>query len=297
MLKLEEVAEGTYRLETRAPDLQPVFSVYFIKEKNSNVMIEPGPAVLIPTIQEALQTLHIDTLKYIIPTHIHLDHAGGVGKLSQLYPEPEIVLNPHGVNHMVDPSRLIRSTKMAFGDDFETKQGAILPVPESRVRIAQDGDLLSVGDRQLQIIHTPGHAPHHNAIFDTRTKGLFCGEALGLIYSPGAPPLPAVAPPSFDFEFYLTNMDKLRKLQPALLFYSHGGVGYNPESLISAALNNSKTIGELILKALNEGKTEETILPLVGSYIWEHFNTKLDDYELASNVKGYIHYFTRNSNN
>jgi glyoxylase-like metal-dependent hydrolase (beta-lactamase superfamily II) len=244
-----------------------------------------------------LQKLQINNLKYIIPTHIHLDHAGGVGKLAQMYPESMIVLNPQGVKHMVDPSRLIRSTKMAFGDDFEMTHGAILPVPEPRVIIAQDGDLFTVGDRQLKIIHTPGHAPHHNAILDIKTNGLFCGEALGLIYSPGAPPLPAAAPPGFEVELYYTNMEKLKQLHPKLLFYSHGSVGHDPDSLISIALANSKSIGELILKAMKEGQTEDTIIPLVGKYIQDQFNTTLDEYELASNVKGYIHYFTRNSKN
>ena len=132
MYKLEEIADGTYGLETKSPDLQPVFSVYFIKEKGCNVMIEPGPAVIIPKIQKALQALQITSLKYIIPTHIHLDHAGGTGKLAQMFPDAEIVLNPQGVKHMVDPSRLIRSTKMAFGDDFETVANAAGGMPSAR---------------------------------------------------------------------------------------------------------------------------------------------------------------------
>ena len=180
----EKVAPGTYRLETYISGIMnTIFSVYFLKDK-SPVIIEPGPAAVIPAVQKALADLALNNPGYIIPTHIHLDHAGGLGRMLQLFPQSMGVVNSRAVEHVVDPSRLIRSTKMAFGDDFETVYGKILPVPQSRLRIVADNDSIVVGSRELLFIHTPGHAPHHIAIFDTKTKGLFCGEALGLIYSP-----------------------------------------------------------------------------------------------------------------
>ena len=180
----EEIAPGICRLETSLPGIiGTIFSVYFIKDKNT-VIIEPGPAAIIPAIQQAVKELNLENLEYIIPTHIHLDHAGAMGSLLQLFPQAIGVVNPRAVEHIIDPSRLIKSTKMAFGDDFETVYGKILPVPQSRLRIVADNDSIVVGSRELLFIHTPGHAPHHIAIFDTKTKGLFCGEALGLIYSP-----------------------------------------------------------------------------------------------------------------
>ena len=75
---IEEIAQETYRLETRIPGLNTIFSVYFIKDRTS-VLIEPGPAAIIPAIQKAIKELDLENLEYIIPTHIHLDHAGGLG--------------------------------------------------------------------------------------------------------------------------------------------------------------------------------------------------------------------------
>ena len=141
-----------------------------------------------PDIQKAAEELGLSRPEYIIPTHIHLDHAGGLGRLAEVFPETKIVVNRQGAKHMAEPSRLIKSTRMAFGDDFESAYGPILPVPESRLKLVRDGERLAVGSRELLIVHTPGHAGHHIAIFDTKTRGLFCGESLGLIYGPGYPP-------------------------------------------------------------------------------------------------------------
>jgi len=289
---IEEIAKETYRLETHIPGLNPIFSVYFIRDKIS-VLIEPGPAAIIPAIQKAVKELDLNNMEYIIPTHIHLDHAGAMGSLLQLFPQTKAVVNPQAVEHVVDPARLIKSTKMAFGDDFDTIYGKIIPVPQSRLKIVQDNDRIDLGNRELVFIHTPGHAPHHIAIFDKKTKGLFCGEALGLIYSPGAPPLPAVAPPSFDPDIYLNNMMHLKELRPEFLFYSHGGVGKEPEKLISNVKENTRIIGDAVLRFSKQDETDEVVIQHTGDFIYTRFGFRLDKYELGSNVRAYLHYFKK----
>jgi glyoxylase-like metal-dependent hydrolase (beta-lactamase superfamily II) len=166
-------------------------------------------------------------------------------------------------------------------------------VPESRLKTVRDGDRLKLGSRQLLVIHAPGHASHHIALFDSKTRGLFCGEAVGLIYGPGYPPLPAVAPPSFDLELYLRDMERLKELKPRLLFYSHGTVADEPEGLIDQARENSRLVGDFILKELRAGRSEATITAHVGEYLLKQFKASLDEYELVTNVAGYIHYFRK----
>ena len=294
MIKVEEVAGGTYWLETKIPGITTAFSIYFIKSSRNGVLVDPGPAALILDIREAMKKLELDSLEYIIPTHIHMDHGGAAGGLLRLFPQATVVVHPQGARHIIDPSRLVQSTRIAFGDDFENVYGAILPVPESRVRVVRDGERLRVNGRELIIIHTPGHAPHHIAVFDTETKGLFCGEALGLIYSAGSPPLPATAPPGLDAEVYLTTMERLRRLQPETLFYSHGGgVGRGPEKAIASVIENTKIVSDAILQAYKSEKTEEAVISRIGRFLWECFGARLDDYDLTSNVRGYIHYFKK----
>jgi glyoxylase-like metal-dependent hydrolase (beta-lactamase superfamily II) len=292
MAKLEQVTDEIYRLGEQVPGANAVFAVYFIKD-GDGAIVEPGPAVLVPKIQEAVAELGLSNPGYIIPTHIHLDHAGGLGRLAQVFPNTRIVVNKEGARHIVEPSRLIKSTRMAFGDNFESTYGPILPVPESRLKVVEDGERLAVGSRELVIIYTPGHAPHHISIFDTKTGGLFCGEALGLIYGAGYPPLPAVAPPSFDMELYLNDMERLKALKPKLLFYSHGSVAGEPERLISTAMENTRLVGDFILRSLKAGETDEAIISHVGDYLRDHLGATLDEYELVSNVSGYIRYFKK----
>ena len=286
MVSIEEVADKTYAMEVLIPKIDTLFTVYFIQEERG-VLIEPGPTSTIPSIQEAMEQLGMKDLAYIIPTHIHLDHAGAAGSLAELFPRAKVLLHPKGAKHVIDPSRLIESTKMAFGDDFEDRYGPILPVPESQVETPSDGDTIPVNGRELKVIYSPGHAPHHIVIFDQKTKGLFAGEALGFPH-PGAKlsPLPAAAPPSFDMEVYLETMEKLRQLRPQILFYSHDGIGRNPEKHISAAAENTKIVGDIILKALKEGQTNEAIkLGLLESIGMDN----------DMSLSGFVFYFERNS--
>jgi glyoxylase-like metal-dependent hydrolase (beta-lactamase superfamily II) len=290
--KLENVIDDIYVMEAKAPKLETRFCVYFIKDGRGAV-IEPGPASLIPDIMAALKQLGMENPEYIIPTHIHLDHGGAAGKLSELLSQTSIVINSHGVKHMVDPSRLIKSTKMAFGDDYDTSYGEIVPLPEARIRIVNDREKLRLGSRELEIIYTPGHAPHHISILDSKTGGLFCGEALGLFFDEATEPLPAGAAPSFDLDLSRKDRELLLTFHPKILFYSHIGIGRNPDLLIKKILVNQDSVSDLILNALKAGRTEEQIIREMGDFYRKNFNADLDDYDLATSMKGHIFYFNK----
>jgi len=294
MVELKEVADRIYHFETWLSVMTSPFTAYLIKE-SQGVVIEPGPAALAPRIQEAMKQLGMKDLAYIIPTHIHVDHAGGAGKLAQLYPRAKVLVHPAGLKHVVDPSKLIQSTKTVFGDDFEAGFGPILPVPESQIKSVEDGEIIRVGNRELQIIYAPGHAPHHIAIFDRSVKGIFCGEALGL---PGGKdkqiPLPAVAPPSFDQETYIQTMEKLRKLGARTLFYSHGGVvGHDTDRLIKQAEENTRILGDIILKALKQGGTTGDVNRRIKESASRRFDMDLTEMDLALTIGGYEVYYKK----
>ncbi|MDY6911834.1 MAG: MBL fold metallo-hydrolase [Chloroflexota bacterium] len=258
-MQIEEVADATYCIQTPLPGVAMDFVVYLIRAERG-VLIEPGPSATTPAIQEGMKQLGMNDLSFIIPTHIHMDHAGGVGRLAELFPHSKVLLNPRGVKHIVDPTRLIESTRMAFGDDFDSLYGPILPVLESQVEVPADGDTINIGDRELKTINAPGHAPHHIVIFDQKTKGLFCGEALGTPPSnEGFLPLPAAAPPGFDVDDYLATIEKLKAFEPQILFYSHSGINREPEKTIPKVSQSTKIFGDLIRKSLMEGDNEETI--------------------------------------
>lgn len=293
MINLREVAEKTYRIQVQVPKVFSTFTVYFIQEAKG-ALIDPGPTCTIPSIQEAMRQLAIKELSYIIPTHVHVDHGGATGSLAQLFPSAKVILHPLGKEHLVNPSRLIQSTRITYGDDFESHLGPILGVSESQIVTPEDGETIPIGDRELKIIYAPGHAPHHIAIFDLKTRGLFCGEALGIrTKSAESSPLPNASPPSFDMDAYLETIRRLEKLNPQFLFYAHDGVGRNTKELIYRVAENTKTFGDMILKALKAGEPPENIHQVVQAYVSTDLGISMKEVDMRVAVEGFIRYFKK----
>ena len=224
MTNVAEVADGIYQIETDeahspgAQGLPRCSLIYFIP--GVQVLIETGPAVVAPAVLDAIRQLGHDPsrLSYIILTHIHLDHAGGAGTLARQFPQLKVLVHQRGARHLFDPSRLIEGTRQAFGERFEDEYGPILPVPERQVRAVEDGEAIPQGDRELRRIYAPGHAPHQICIHDTKSQGIFSGEALG---TPQDSSVSRVA--GFDLDAALATIDKLSQLKPMIVFHSHGG--------------------------------------------------------------------------
>ena len=286
MLDVKEVADRIYRFETPITGMPEVPVVYLINEQRA-ALIEPGPGAAAPFIQQAMAQLGMRDLSYIIPTHIHVDHGGGAGALARLFPEARVVVHPRGAKHLISPERLIESTKLVWGQDFEKALGPIIPVPESQLKVAEDGDIVSLGERELQIIHAAGHSPHHIVILDRKLNGLFCGEALGL---PGHQ-LPPVAPYSFEQDTYLATIESLRNLKVDMLFYSHGNAEREPGRLMSRASENARVYGQMILEAAKRGNSLEEIMRLVGDDFHRRFGQRLPKEDLEIAVAGYVIYF------
>lgn len=288
MIDIQEVAEGIYRFETPISFAEFKPTVYLIREPQG-VLIEPGPSATVGTIQEALAQVGMTDLTYIIPTHIHMDHAGGAGALAELFPRAKVIVHPRGLKHAVEPSRLIESVKMVWGDDFEEHFGPIIPVPESQIQAVDDGEVITAGSRELQMIHAPGHAPHHLVIFDSKVKGLFCGEAVGL---PGYQ-MPTVAPMSFNLETYLSTIERLQQMNlgAEVLFYSHGSVEKGPDALMARAADNARAISDIVLEGLKVKESPEDTCHRVGSYVYDRHRLRLDQRSLDITVASYTIYF------
>ncbi len=203
------VAEGIYCLEGTVP------TPYFVRGEYAAI-VDPGPASSVPSVLQALGQLgwDKDKVRYIIPTHIHLDHGGGAGSLAQELPQAQVVVYHQAARHLLDPSRLIEGTRLAFGPDFEQRFGPILPVPEARLLAVADGARLDLGGRELEIYHTPGHANHHISIFDLKTGALFCGEALGSYFPENEAVRPAVALPLFEVDVALAVAERGYRVTP-----------------------------------------------------------------------------------
>ena len=268
MAKVLEITDGIYQIEPEGIEKGIPSMVYFIDD-DKKTLIETGSASQIPQVLEALQTMgeDVSSLSYIIPTHIHIDHAGGCGTLTKYTPNAQVIAHPRGVNHMIDPRKLIKGIRMAFGDNFEEEFGPILPVPQSMIHVAQDEETIHLGTRDLKIIHSEGHAPHHICIFDSKSKGLFSGDELGLYLPETNTFLLAVAPPFFALDKNLRSINRIRELSPKLLLFSQFGVTWNVLDTLDYLENTNKAMGEIVLKGLISGEDRNLIQEKLSPYL------------------------------
>ena len=268
MVSVLEVADKIYQIDPgKLKKGIPCIGYLVVDEQIA--LIETGSSSQVPEILAGMARLGFDktSLSYIIPTHIHVDHGGGTGYLARQAPQAQVVLHKKGARHLIDPSKLVDVSRQTFGEDFQKAFGPVLPVPESKVIVVEGGECISLGQRELRIIHTPGHAPHHICIYETLSEGLFCGEALGCYFPADDTLILAIAPPIFELDLALDSIERMRNLGPKTLFFSQWGVSQEAHRLIDLTEDYTKTCGDIILEAMRAGETEENITQRVRPYI------------------------------
>jgi glyoxylase-like metal-dependent hydrolase (beta-lactamase superfamily II) len=223
-------------------------------------LIETGTAKSAPVVRDALAALGVGPrdLKTIVVTHIHLDHAGGVGDLAAMFPEAEVVVHASGARHLVDPERLMSSARRVFGSLMDDVFGPLLPTEAHRVRAVEEiGSIDLGGGRRLESHHTPGHARHHVGLIDSATGDLYVGDAAG-IYIPSEDPdqpgdvRPGTPPPDFDLELAVASLAKFTALAPTRLLFSHYGPVRDVEDTLLRAEEEVRLWVELVREARGE---------------------------------------------
>lgn len=199
-------------------------------------IIETSASPSIPYVLKGLDQLGIDLekVKNIIVTHIHLDHAGGVGLLLKHCPNAKVIVHPRGKRHLADPAKLILGAQAVYGDKFKELFDPILPVPEDRLMIKEDGDIIKIDEeRTLTFYDTPGHAKHHFSIHDSLSNGIFTGDTIGVYYPQLIEHgmelyLPSTSPNQFDPDAMLQSIDRVSKLHVDRIYFGHYGMTEHP---------------------------------------------------------------------
>ncbi|MDN5709160.1 MAG: MBL fold metallo-hydrolase, partial [Planococcus sp. (in: firmicutes)] len=216
---------------------------YVIMEQQLTI-IETGPSPSVEHVKQGLNELGIslDEVRYIIVTHIHLDHAGGAGLLVQDCPNATLIVHPKGARHLADPSRLIAGARAVYGDQFDDLFNPIVPVPEHRIDIKTEGDRLKIGpDCTLEFWDTPGHAKHHFGIYDPVSNGFFAGDTAGIRYAQLIEDgidfyLPSTSPNQFDPEAMKASIERMQRQQLDVLYFGHFGAAHNPDAALEQVL-------------------------------------------------------------
>ena len=181
-------------------------AAYLIVEDGRGAFVDCGTNHSVPLLLAAVQQAGITPadIDLLIVTHVHLDHAGGAGLLMQRLPNATLVAHPRAAPHLIDPEKLIAGATAVYGEEeMQRSYGTLLPVPEARVRVVEDGETVMLAGRALECIDTPGHARHHHCIWDARSRSWFTGDTFGLSYREldgpqGAFILPTTTPVQFE---------------------------------------------------------------------------------------------------
>jgi glyoxylase-like metal-dependent hydrolase (beta-lactamase superfamily II) len=220
--------------------VRPKFDAsYLIVHRGRAAFVDTGPNNAVPRLLAALEAQGLDrsAVDYVIPTHVHLDHAGGVGLLMSQLPQAKLVIHPRGARHMIDPSVLTEGVRAVYGEEIAMRDyGELVPVPAERVVTTSDGMVIELAGRPLRFMDTPGHARHHHCIWDEASRGWFTGDTFGIVYpelhTPSGPYiLPATAPIQFDQKALHTSVGRLLQEKPELMYLTHYGAVANADAL------------------------------------------------------------------
>ncbi len=237
-VRLLDLGHGVNCLDTEL-QRSGLASCYLVVDDGEAAFIDCGTANSLPLLLAALRRkgLDSDALRYVIPTHVHLDHAGGAGALMAACSQATMLVHPRGARHMIDPGKLQQGALAVYGEErFARLFGELQAVPEQRVVSAAEGQRFTLGKREFEIIDTPGHARHHFCIHDPASEGIFTGDTFGASY----PELnsgrarfifPPTTPIQFDPEAWIESLDKLMAYAPRRMYLTHFGMQEEPEAL------------------------------------------------------------------
>ena len=206
-------------------------AAYLIVENGRAAFVDSGTNDSVPRLLAALDDADVarDAVDFVIATHVHLDHAGGVGLLMQQLPSAQLVVHPQGAPHLIEPSRLMAGARAVYGDEEVARTyGDVIGVPAERVLRTADAMTLELAGRPLQFLDTPGHARHHHCIWDARSRGFFTGDTFGLSYrefdtARGAWAMPTTTPVQFEPEALRHSIERMLAYTPECMYLTHYG--------------------------------------------------------------------------
>jgi glyoxylase-like metal-dependent hydrolase (beta-lactamase superfamily II) len=212
--------------------VMPQLAASFLREEQGEVaFIEANTSLALPRLLAALKRERFapEQVKFIIVTHVHLDHAGGASALMEACPNATLLAHPRAARHLIDPTKLVASATQVYGEELFSKlYGVISSIPAARVRSMEDGSSVMLGSAELKFLHTRGHANHHMVVHDLKSSVVFTGDTFGLVY----PALqrgkrfayPSTSPTDFDGAAAIESIRRVEALKPRSVLLTHFGM-------------------------------------------------------------------------
>ncbi|GAA4913772.1 MBL fold metallo-hydrolase [Streptomonospora salina] len=301
------LGDDIFAIDTRMAGYPGITSSYLIRTERPCV-IEVGTAGSAPVLRDALQALGIgpSDLATVVVTHIHLDHAGGVGDIATMFPDAEIVVHERGARHLADPSRLMRSARAVWGDRLDVLFGDLRPTDAARIRSVADSGEVDLGaGRRLVSHYTPGHAKHHVGLVDSATGDLYVGDALG-VYNPATGDVrPATPPPDFDPDAAIASLRLFGEIGARRLMFSHFGAVETVGETLHSAEEELRTWVETVRDARADSPDLDHAVAMVRERVLTRYRPNPDSVSaesaevmdvlsgVHSNVAGITHWLDR----
>lgn len=270
MKSVEKLLENIYLIDGYDLNMKERTGTYVLTERDLTI-VETSSSPSVPHIIEGLKELGYSPtdIKYIIVTHIHLDHAGGAGLLLQQCPNAKVVVHPKGERHLADPTKLIAGARAVYGEKFDSLFNPILPIPEESLVVMNNEDTLTIGeDCTLTFYDTPGHANHHFSIYHPTVNGMFTGDTAGVFYRMLLKEgiefyLPTTSPNQFSPDKMLQSIKLYKDLSLSYIFFGHYGMSENPEEVYEQVSFWIDKFVEFANRGLSKGETVEEQINII----------------------------------
>jgi glyoxylase-like metal-dependent hydrolase (beta-lactamase superfamily II) len=248
------IGPGVWEIDTLLGGWSRMTAGYLI-EGPAPVLVETGSQSSVPALLSALDEHGVSPadLAGVAVTHIHLDHAGGVGDVARAFPAATVYVHEKGARHLVDPERLVASAAQVYGDLLDSLYGRLDPTPAERVHVLHDGETIAIGGgRTLTTIDSPGHAKHHLALHDSDSGLLFAGDAVGVRLPDAGVLRPATPPADFDLDQALTSLRRFSVMKPVGVALAHYGLLPEPLAMLDEAAEILRRWAEVAERAWRE---------------------------------------------
>lgn len=291
---VEKLLESLYLIDGYDLNMKERTGTYVLTEQELTI-IDTSASPSVPYIMDGIKELGYspNDIKYIIVTHIHLDHAGGAGLLLQQCPNAKVVVHPKGKRHLADPSKLIAGAKVVYGDKFKQLFDPIIPIPEEKLLTMNNEDILTIGEEcSLTFYDTPGHANHHFSIYHQKLNGMFTGDTTGIFYQDLFKEglefyLPSTTPSNFDPVKMKQSIRFYRSKNLNYIFFGHYGMSRNPEEVYRQVTTWIDPFVDVAMSAYEQEISVNEMINLTTEGLLDLISRYLDKLTIPKNHKIY----------
>lgn len=269
----------------------------YLLDDDLPAIVDPGPSSTVPSLLERIRSEGYgeSDVAYLLLTHIHVDHAGGAWLLSRQLEKAKVFVPRKGLRHLLDPARLMQAASKILGDIL-TYWGGMEAIPEDRVKAMNDGDSVELGETSVQYIEAAGHAPHHTFLHDGNRR-IFAADAMGIYHEPQRIISPTSPPPAFDFPRAILDIERIRNMNPEILFLPHFTQVEASPSFFDMTLSVYKNWYNLIEEALSQTGTPQEVFQKISQAYpqYNELSAHMKKQLIKVDVSGFMDYFRRDS--